>query len=119
MTGIRTLEGIDGLAELRTLNVFAGKADDLGPLRSLRQLRYARLLLPNVPSIEPLWGHPSLRMLELAMAAEPERAVLDSIPGLVAIGRGKNFEQPVPWPDLRDLPPDDPLRLEWSRAMRE
>ncbi|MBA3876727.1 MAG: hypothetical protein C0498_07295 [Anaerolinea sp.] len=119
MTGIRTLEGIDGLAQLRTLNVFTGQVVDLGPLRSLERLRYARLLLPRVPSIEPLRRHPSLRMLELAMASEPERAVLDSIPGLVAIGRGKNFEMPVPWPNLHDLPPDDPLRLEWSRAMRE
>lgn len=119
MTGIRTLEGIDGLTQLRTLNVFAGYVVDLGPLRSLEHLRYASLLLPRVPSIEPLRRHPSLRMLELAMAAEPERAVLDSIPGLVAIGRGKNFEQPVPWPHLRDLPPDDMLRLEWFRAMRE
>jgi hypothetical protein len=119
MTGIQTLEGIGDLAELRSLNIFAGKADDLGPLRSVEHLRYARLLLPRVPSIEPLRGHPALRMLELAMAAEPEREVLDSIPGLVAIGRGKSFVQAVPWPELDALPPEHPLRLEWFRAMRE
>jgi hypothetical protein len=119
LTGIRTLDGMADLAELRTLNIFAGKADDLGPLRSLDALRYARLLLPRVASIEPLRGHSSLRMLELAMAAEPERDVLDSIPGLVAIGRGKSFTQAVPWPDLATLPATDPLRLEWRRAMRE
>ena len=119
LTGIRTLAGMGDLAGLRTLNIFAGKADDLGPLRALDGLRYARLLLPRVRSIEPLRGHPSLRMLELAMAAEPERSVLDSIPGLVAIGRGKSFTQAVPWPDLATLPEADPLRVEWRRAMRE
>jgi hypothetical protein len=119
MTGIRTLDGIGDLAGLRTLNIFTGKADDLGPLRSLEHLRYARLLLPRVASIEPLRGRPSLRMLELAMAAEPERAVLDSLPGLVAIGRGKSFTQAVPWPDLAKLPQGHPLRVEWFRATRE
>jgi hypothetical protein len=118
MTGIRSLEGIGDLAELRTLNIFAGYADDLGPLRSLTALRYARLLLPRVASIEPLRGHPSLRMLELAMAAEPERAVLDSIPGLVAVGRGKNVSGPIGQVDLFALPRDDPLRQEWDEAMR-
>jgi hypothetical protein len=119
MTGIRTLEGIHGLTRLRTLNIFAGYVVDLGPLRSLEHLRYARLLLPRVPSIEPLRGHPSLRMLELGMAAEPEREILDSIPGLVAISRGKNFKQAVPWPDLLAIEKGDPLRQEWFRAMRE
>ena len=119
MTGIRTLDGIGDLTRLRALSIFAGKADDLGPLRSLKALRYARILLSRVATIEPLRGHPSLRMLELAMAAEPERDVLDSIPGLVAIGRGKSFNQAVPWPELVALPPDDPLRVEWFRAMRE
>ena len=119
MTGIRTLHGIGDLAELRTLNIFAGKADDLGPLRHLVGLRHARLLLPRVASIEPLRGHPSLRMLELVMASEPERAVLDSIPGLVAIGHGKGFQQEVPWPDVKTLPEGHALRVEWFRAMRE
>ena len=119
MTGIRTLEGIGDLAELQTLNIFAGKADDLGPLRLLHQLRYARLLLSRVPSIEPLRGHPSLRMMELVMAAEPARDVLDSIPGLVAIGHGKGFKQKVPWPDGLDAPAGHPLRVEWFRAVRE
>jgi hypothetical protein len=119
MTAIGTLKGIEDLAELRTLNIFAGKAHDLGPVGGLSHLRHARLLLPRVASIEPLRGHPSLRMLELAAAREPERAVLDSIPGLVAIGRGKGFEQAVPWPDLGMLPRDDPLRREWHRAMAE
>jgi hypothetical protein len=58
-------------------------------------------------------------MLELTMGGEPERDVLDSIPGLVAIARGKSFPQDVPWPDLPSLPPDNLLRIEWSRAMRE
>ena len=119
MTGIRTLDGIGDLAELRSLSIFAGKADDLGPLRSLRHLRYARLLLSRVATIEPLRGHPSLRMLELVMAQEPERSVLDSIPGLVAVGHGKGFQQAVPWPELDALPPEHPRRVEWFRAMRE
>ncbi len=118
-TQIRTLDGLAGLHRLETLELFGGRVRDLAPLRSLRRLRYARLELPDLESIEPLRDHPSLRMVSLTMAREPDLSVLASIPGLVAVRRGKGFQQPVPWPELGDLPADHPLRVEWSYAMRE
>jgi hypothetical protein len=119
LTQIRSLDGLAGLRRLETLALFGGRIRDLAPLRELDRLRYARIELPDVESIEPLRGHPSLRMVSLTMANEPDLSVLASIPGLAAIRRGKGFEQPVPWPDLNDLTDHDPLRVEWSRAMRE
>jgi hypothetical protein len=119
LTQIRALDGLAGLHGLNTIELFGGRVKDLTPLRSLGRLRYARLELPDLESIEPLREHPSLRMVSLTMAREPDLPVLASIPGLVAIRRGKGFEQPVPWPDLSELPANHPLRIEWSRAMRE
>jgi hypothetical protein len=52
-------------------------------------------------------------------AREPDLTVLASIPGLVAIRRGKGYEEPAPWPELSELPPDDPLRVEWLHALQE
>lgn len=118
LTQIRSLDGLAGLHWLETLELFGGRVRDLAPLRALSRLRYARLELPDVESIEPLRNHSSLRMVGLTMAGEPDLSVLASIPGLAAIRRGKGFEQPLPWPDLGELPTNDPLRAEWSRAMR-
>ena len=118
-TQIRTLSGLDGLHRLATLDLMGGRVRDLAPLRLLPHLRYAKLDLPDLESIEPLRDHPSLRMVGLTMARAPDPSVFASIPGLVAIRRGKGFEQLGPWPDLNELPADDPLRLEWRRAMRE
>lgn len=119
LTQIRSLDGLGGLHRLETLELFGGRVRDLGPLGPLRGLRYARLELPDLESIEPLRGHPSLRMVALTMAGEPDLSVLASMPGLAAVRRGKRFEQPVPWPEPGELPASDPLRVEWSRAMRE
>jgi hypothetical protein len=118
LTQIRTLDGLAGLHRLETLELFGGRVRDLAPLRLLRRLRYARLELPDLESIEPLRDHPSLRMVSLTMAREPDHTVLASIPGLVAIRRGKGFEKPAPWPELSELPADDPLRVEWLHALR-
>lgn len=119
LTQIRLLDGLAGLRRLETLELFGGRVMDLAPLHPLGSLRYARLELPDVKSIEPLRDHPSLRMVALTMAGEPDLSVLASIPGLVAVRRGARFEQPVPWPDLGELPAHDPFRVEWSHAMRE
>lgn len=118
LTQIRSLDGIGGLPDLETLALFGGNVTDLEPLRALRRLRHARLQLAHLTSIEPLRGHPSLRMLELTMAGEPDISVLESISTLLAVGRGKRFEQEIRWPDLYALELDDPLRAEWSAAMR-
>jgi hypothetical protein len=118
LTQVRSLDGIERLTELESLALAGGRVTDLAPLRGLPNLRYARLLLPAVPSIEPLRGHPALRLLELGIAGEPDQAVLESMHGLVAVGRGRRFEQPVRWPDLSALERDDPIKVEWSRAMR-
>ena len=119
LTQIRTLEGLADLYRLETLELMGGRVRDLTPLHSLRRLRYASLGLPDLESIEPLRDHPSLRMVSLTMAREPDLSVLASIPGLLAVRRGKGFEHPVPWPDLRELPTEHPLRVEWFRALRE
>ena len=119
LTPIQSLDGLRGLRGLQTLEVFGGRVRDLAPLGSLTRLRYGFLGVPDVETIEPLRHHPSLRMVALTMAGEPDVSVLASIPGLVAVKRGKNFEQPLPWPDLDSLPMDNPLRVEWSLAMQE
>ena len=119
LTQIQSLEGVRGLQGLRTLEVFGGRVRDLAPVGSLTGLRYAFLGVPDVESIEPLRHHPSLRMVGLTMAATPDLSVLASIPGLAAVKRGKNFEQPLPWPDLDSLPADHPLRVAWSLAIEE
>ena len=118
LTQLRSLDGIARLHELESISLFGGRVADLAPLRDLERLRYARLLLADVTSIEPLRGHPALRLLELSIGAEPDPTVLGSMPGLMAVGRGKRFEQVVRWPDLFGLADDDPLRQEWARAMR-
>jgi len=117
LTPVRTLNGLVGLEGLEILNIFGGSVTDLGPLHEMRQLRYARLLLAHLKSLEPLRGHPALRMLDLTI--EPEVAVLRSIPGLVALGRKKTFDGPFPWPDPMVVAKDHPMRIEWFRAMRE
>jgi hypothetical protein len=118
-TQVRTLDGLAGLQGLETLDLRGGRVRDLTPLRSLRRLRYARLELTDLESLEPLRDHPSLRMVAFAMAQELDLSVLASIAGLKAVRRGKRFERPAPWPKLAELSTDDPLRVEWSRAMAE
>jgi hypothetical protein len=119
LTQVRDLDGLSRLRHLETVELYGGRVRDLAPLASLPALRYARLELPDLESIEPLRHHPSLRMLALTMACEPDVSVLESMPNLVAVRRGRNFTQPVRWPDLGDLAEHDPLRVEWSRVMRE
>jgi hypothetical protein len=118
VVGLRTIAGIEGAPELETLALESSPLTDLEPLRALRRLRYVRLFAPRAESIESLRGHPAIRMLELILAGEPDRSVLDSMPGLVAIGRGRRFEAPAPWPDVYKLQHDDPLWQEWSRMRR-
>jgi len=118
LTQLRSLDGIARLEALESISLFGGRVSDLAPLRDLARLRCARLLLADVTSIEPLRGHPTLRLLELSIGAEPDGTVLESMPGLMAVGRGKRFEQVVRWPDLFGLADDDPLKVEWARAMR-
>jgi hypothetical protein len=118
ITQIASLDGLDALAELQVLDITGGKVTDLEPIGRSRGLRYARVLLPRATSIEPLVGHPALRMLELTLAGEPSSEALDAMPGLVAVGRGARFEGPIRQADLLALPSDHPLRVEWRAAMR-
>ncbi len=118
LTRVRSLSGMDALPSLEVLDVMGGRVSDLGPLAGAGRLRYARVLTPRVTSIEPLRGHPALRMLELKIDGQPDTTVLDTIPGLVAVGRGRDFEGPINQADLLELPRDHPLRVEWREAMR-
>lgn len=117
LTQIRELRGLAGLAHLEAIDIVGGRVRDLEPLRSI-PLRYARLELPDLESIEPLRDHPHLCMVMLMMAREPDVSVLASINGLRAVGRGKGFTRAVPWPDLSELPEDNPLRVEWAAVIR-
>jgi hypothetical protein len=119
LTQIESIEELAGLHRLVAVEIFGGRTTDLTPLRALNHLRYARLELPRLETIEPLRGHAALRMIHLAMAREPDIAVLASMPKLAAVGRGNRFEQRTSWPDLKELSSDHPLRAEWDRVMRE
>ncbi len=114
---IESLDGLAGAHALTTLDLQGGRVTDLAPLREIPTLRYAKILQPRLESIEPLRGHPGIRMLSLVMAREPDPGVLASLPNLVGVVHGKGFEQEVPWPDLIRLGPGDPLRREWFAAM--
>jgi hypothetical protein len=118
LTGIASLDGLDELPDLEVLELFGGHVADLGPVGRARGLRYARLLCPDAASIEPLRGHPRLRMLELKLSGEPDTTVLDSMPELVAVGRGKGFTVPIRQADLFEFPREDALRREWHDALR-
>jgi hypothetical protein len=118
LTQVRSLSGIEALPSLEVLDIMGGRVSDLGPLAGAGGLRYARVLTPRVISIDPLRGHQALRMLELKIDCQPDTSVLDTIPGLVAVGRGKDFEGPIAQADLFELPRDNPLRVEWGEAMR-
>jgi hypothetical protein len=119
LTQVREINGLANLRDLETLELVGGRVRDVTPLAFLPNLRYARLDLPDLESIEPLRNHPSLRMVALTMAREPDPSVLESIRGLTAVRTGRNFTRPVQWPDLNELQPDHPLRVEWSLVMRE
>jgi hypothetical protein len=115
VVGLRTLAGIEGAPALESVALTSSPITDVSPLRGLHGLRRLRLFAPRLDSIEPLRGLPALRFLELLVAAEPDRDVLDSLPSLAAIGRGKRFDADAPWPDLFRLDRSDPLRREWAR----
>jgi hypothetical protein len=119
LTGIRSLAGLEDLTQLETLFVHGGRVTDLEPLGRLPRLRYAQLELSRLTSIEPLRGHPSLRMLFFNLPEGPDLSVLDSIPGLVAVRSTRPFDHRGRWSDLHAIGRDHPLRLEWSRFMRE
>lgn len=118
LTQIASLDGLEALADLEVLDIMGGKVRDLEPIGRSPRLRYARILTPRATSIEPLAGHPTLRMLELALAGQPSTEILDAIPGLVAVGRGARFDGPIRQADLFELPLEHPLRAEWRAAMR-
>lgn len=118
LTQIASLDGLEANEHLEVLDVMGGQVSDLGPVGRSPTIRYARLLMPRTSSIEPLAGHPGLRMLELSLSDQPTTGILDTIPGLVAVGRGAHFEGPVGQADLFELPRDHPLRIEWDEAMR-
>ena len=119
LTAIRSLDGLAGLNKLRTLELFGGRVSDLTPLVGIQSLRYLRLESPDVESLEPLRGHSTLRMLVLNIGDRVDLTVLDSLPELVAVGRRGSYQPELRWPDIFDLPAENPLRTEWFNALRE
>ena len=115
VVGLRSLHGVERAQGLECLSISSSPITSVEPARALRRLKVLKLYTPRVESIEPLRGLPALRFLELLVAGEPDRGVLDSLPRLAAIGRGRRFEAPAPWPNLYDLDRLDSLRMEWSR----
>lgn len=118
LTGIASLDGLEANEQLEVLDVVGGRVSDLGPVGRSPTIRYARLLTPRASSIEPLAGHQGLRMLELSLSGQPSTGILDTIPGLVAVGRGAQFAGPITQADLFELPRNHPLRVEWGQAMQ-
>ena len=80
---------------------------------------HAALRRPSHPAVrprridlEPLRGHRGLRMILLRDLGPAERAVLETMPSLVAVGAiGPPME--MPWANLTEE--GEPLRDEWSR----
>jgi hypothetical protein len=106
--GITTMAGIE---VARSLERFAllGSPVDLGPLADLPDLRYAAIQSAGT-DLAPLRGHPGLRMMWLRDLGPSERAILETMPSLVAVGAGGAHEA-MPWANLQDK--DEPHREEW------
>ena len=119
LTGIRSIDGLSGLRELRTLEIVGGRISDLSVLASLPSVEFLRLEARDVTSLEPLRGHPALRMLLLNVADDTDVSVLNSLPRLEAVTTGGAFKAETKLPDQNALPIDHPLRREWQQAMRE
>ena len=118
ITGIRSLDGIDVLQRLETFRLYGGKVTDVEPLARLPQLRYAELESgPGIASLEPLRGHPKLRMLALGLIQDGDLSPLETLPELVAVGRGTRLVGEPAWPDLAELPRDHSFRVEFRRAV--
>jgi hypothetical protein len=118
LTGIRSLDGLEVLHDLEALVLYGGKFTDVRPLSALRSLRYAQLESgPGIASLEPLRGHPALRMLALGPIQDGDLSPLEALPELVAVGRGPRLVGEPAWPDLAKLPRDHPLRREFARAV--
>ena len=118
ITGIRSLDGIDVLQRLETFRLYGGKVTDVEPLARLPQLRYAELESgPGIASLEPLRGHPKLRMLALGLIQDGDLSPLETLPELVAVGRGTRLVGEPVWPDFAELPRDHPFRVEFRRAV--
>jgi hypothetical protein len=117
LTGIRTLTGLDVLDGLEALSVVGGKRIDLAPIGAMPSLRYLQAETGDGVSLEPLRGHPGLRMVSISKVNDPDLSVLDTLPNLVAVGRGPRLEDPTRWPDITSGGVDPLLAREWRRAI--
>jgi hypothetical protein len=117
LTQLRSLDGIEGLQRLETLSIMGGQVSDVAPIAAMPSIRY--LSLDTVPgvSLEPLRGHENIRLLALSLVTDPDLAVLETLPGLIAVSRGPRLAAETRWPDQRRQPHDDPLHREWRRAI--
>jgi hypothetical protein len=112
---LRSFDGIEALAALRTFGITFSRARTIGPLSRLPSLRYLSIL-GTLPSLAPLAGHQGLRVARLTMPDDGDLSPLASWPALVAlVGQGWLGDD-VPVPFLELLPSEHPFREEWVAA---
>lgn len=114
------LESLDGIAALQNLEYLAiescTRITDLAPLRDLPRLRFLNLMQPKgVASLRPLAGHPTLEYVSFGKVADGDLTPLRELPRLRRINPGgyRYNLDPTEFPQLDDLPGDDPLRVEY------
>jgi hypothetical protein len=112
------LASLDGIAALRNLEYLAiescSRVTDLAPLRDLPRLRFLNLMQPKgVASLRPLAGHPTLEYVSFGKVADGDLTPLRELPRLRRINPGgyRYNLDPTEFPQLDDLPGDDPLRV--------
>jgi hypothetical protein len=113
ITGLRSLDGLEALLRLEVLSLAPVPEGSLETVAAMRSVRYANLLRRDL-SIEPLRGHPGIRMIWLNGVTPDAIAVLESMPSLVAVG-GAPKDLSMPWANLRT---DERARAEWFGAIR-
>ena len=113
ITGLRSLDGLEALGELEVLSLAPIPEGSLETVAEMPSVRYANLLRRDM-SIEPLRGHPGIRMIWLTDVTPDALAVLETMPQLIAVG-GTAPGTSMPWADLRT---HEEARAEWFGAIR-
>jgi hypothetical protein len=113
ITGLRSLDGLEALHALEVLSLVPVPEGSLETVAAMHSIRYANLLRRDL-SIEPLRGHPGLRMISLTDVTPKTISVLETMPNLIAVG-GAPAGASMAWADLRA---HEEARAEWFGAIR-